>query len=439
MNHWISYLFGTCLLTTTVSGCLSQPADPQSNSTVKLIPVKTVSVVQEEIQKSTTQPATVHAYYTVEIRPKVTGYVTEVHFDIGDVVKKNDVLATVDVPEMQKQKEVILARITRFQAAEKQSEAGIKLANAEVISAEAKLSQAKSELNRSAASLAAAEAEFVRTKDLVDRQSIERRLLDEARKKRDSELASKQSVASAIISAEANIIVAQAKLSAAQADLATAQADTTITQGQVEEIDVLMEYATLKAPFDGVVTHRTVDPGTLVRNSDQGGSQPLMVISKIDRVRVRIPVPETEAVVVNRGDPVTLRFPFYPNEEPIEGVVARLSNSLDPSTRTMLVEAEFENADGKMIPGMFGQASIAVSSKVVAKMLPARAIRFSEEGKAYVYAIDENETVTVVDITTGFDNGNFIEVVSGLQSNQRVIDTHLKRFTDGQKVSLLPN
>lgn len=88
---------------------------------------------------------------------------------------------------------------------------------------------------------------------------------------------------------------------------------------------------------------------------------------------------------------------------------------------------------------MFGQASISVSSKVVAKMLPARAIRFSEEGKAYVYAIGENETVTVVDITTGLDNGNFIEVVSGLESNQRVIDTHLKRFTDGQKVSLLPN
>lgn len=437
--HSPSFLGMLVCLFACLSGCQMQPAPAQSSQlNRKPIPVKTVAVTETTVERTTVQPATVHAYYEVEIRPKVTGYVKEVNVDIGDVVTREAILATVAMPEMDMQKGVIQARITRFQSIEKQAQAGIALAQADIVSAEAKLAQAKSELNRDDASLAASEAEFARTQDLVSRQSVESRLLDEARKRRDSELANRQATQSAITSAEAEVTVAKAKLTAAQADLTTAQAETQIAERQLDELEVLMDYATLKAPFDGVITKRTVDPGALVRESDASSpSHPLFVVSKIDRVRVHVAVPESDAAAVNQGDPLTLTFPFFSDEPPMTAEVTRISHSLDASTRTMLVEAEIDNTDGKLLPGMFGQASIQTSSKVAAKILPARAIRFSETGKAYVYSVDDNDTVKVVDITTGFDEGGHIEISSGLEPNQRVIDTHLRRFSTGDKVSVL--
>jgi HlyD family secretion protein len=442
MNLGIKYLSLALILFIWIgfaSGCQVQTSSAEANKQQpKLIPVKTVSVVSEDIEQTTVQPATVHAFHEVEIRPKVTGYVYEVLVDIGDAVEKGDTLATVDVPEMGKQRDVINARILKYQTVEKQADAGIDLAKADVVSAEARLAQTKSQLNQVEASLAAQEAEFARTQDLVNSQSIERRLLDEARKKRDSVLASREATRSAISSSEADINVAKAKLASAVADLTTAKAETKIALGQLAEIDVLIGYATLKAPFKGVITQRSVDPGTLVREADNSGSnKPLFMVSQNSKVRVHVNVPETDAVSVNQGDAITLSFPFFANEKPITGEVTRTSNSLDPSTRTMLVESVFENSDGKLLPGMFGQAAIKTSTKIAAKMLPARAVRFDESGNAYVYALDEAETVSVIAVTTGLDNGNTIEIVAGVETNQRVIDTHLRRFTDGEKVTVL--
>ena len=425
----------------TLAGCQQQTPIPEArNSQAKRVPVKTVSVAEEIVQKTTVQPATVHAYYEVEIRPKVTGYVSAVNCDIGEVVAKGAILAIVDVPELEKQNEIIQARIVRFQSAEVQAQAGIELAAADVVSADARLAQSQSELRRVAASLAAAESEFSRTQDLVNRQSVESRLLDEARKRRDSELASREATQSAITSAEAEVTVAKAKRTAAEADLATAKADTTIAQRELEEAEVLLGYVTLRAPFDGIVTKRTVDPGQLVREADSGQLQgPLFVISQIEKVRVHVAVPESDAASVRQGDSISISFPFHPGEEPVQGSVTRISSSLDPSTRTMLVEAEIQNPERKLLPGMFGQATIQSAAKAVAQTLPARAIRFDEAGQAFVYVVDEADTVAVVNVTTGLDDGIRIEIVDGLQTNQRVIDAHLRRFTDGEQVTVLQN
>ena len=427
------------LLVVAALGCSnSNDKRHTDNKPAKPVAVKTVAVVEQDVQRTSAQPATIHAYYRAEVRAKVSGYVKEVRADIGDFVKVGATLALIDIPEMQKERLVIQARIDRGESEEKRAAAGVELATANIQSAEATLEQAKSEARRAGASLAAAEAEYSRTRDLVERRSLERRVLDEVRKKRDSEIANKDAVESAIRSAEAGVAVAQARRSSAQADVEAAQADTAIARRQLEELDVLLAYAELKAPFAGVVTHRTVDPGDLVRESSEvGKGEPLFVVSQIDRVRVHIPVPEVDAAMVTRGDAVTLTFPSFAAEESLAATITRLAGELEPSTRTMLVEAELSNAEGKLIPGMFGQATIELSAKVAANMLPARAIRFTESGEAYVYLVDETETVSVVPITTGYDNGRFIEVASGAEKGQRVIDAHLKRFTDGQKVSRL--
>lgn len=433
---WISFAAGTLLL----AGCTPSSPIAKKADADRAIAVRTVAVTTTEVQRTTLQPASVYAFYRSEIRAKAAGYVGKINVDIGDVVQVGDELLSIEVPEMVKQREIMEARITRLLADEKRESAGVNLADAQVRAAVAALAESQSLMSRADAMLAAAEAEFNRTSDLVERGSLQSRMLDEVRKKRDSERAGKEAVTSSIESATANVAVAEAKTVAAQADLEAARMETIISRRQLEELDVMIDYATVKAPIAGVITQRGVEPGNLVSKSDeQSSAEPLFVISQVDKLRVRIPVPESDAPRVKPGDEVTLTFPSFSGEPAIIATVTRCSGSLDPSTRTMLVEVDLDNPDGKLLPGMFGQASINLSAKVAANILPARAIRFDAEGKAYVYIVDQDDTVTIASIETGMDDGNSIEILSGLQQGQRVIGAHLKRFTDGQKVAILTN
>ncbi len=419
-------------------GCTSNEPVVDKSKTVRTIPVKTVAVTPTDVQRTTLQPATVHAYYRAEIRAKASGFVKSLHADIGDYVEVGTELATIDVPELIKQRQIIEKRILRLKAEERRSQAGIRLADARVRSSKAMLSEAKSQMAGAEASLAASQAEFDRTEDLVQRGSLQNRMLDEVRMKRDSESASKEAMASSIESAEAEVAVSEAQVEFARAEFEAAEAETEITRSQLEEMDVQIAYATIEAPFSGIVTMRNIEPGDLVREqSEVGKGGPLFVISQVDKVRVRIPVPESDAPRVSQGDEVTLTFPSSADETPMQGVVTRRSGSLDPSTRTMIVEVELSNEDGKLLPGMFGQASINLSTKVAANLLPSQAIRFDEGGKGYVYIVGDDDTITRADVTTGIDDGNSIEVLSGVQPGQRVVGSHLKRFVDGQKVAVL--
>ncbi len=104
----------------------------------------------------------------------------------------------------------------------------------------------------------------------------------------------------------------------------------------------------------------------------------------------------------------------------------------------MLVECDIENEDGKLIPGMFGQAELTHQASVAINMLPTRAVRFDADGGAHVYVL-KGETVEVVGVETGRDDGSMIEIRSGVSENQLVIDTHLRRFLGGEKVTVLQN
>lgn len=187
-----------------------------------------------------------------------------------------------------------------------------------------------------------------------------------------------------------------------------------------------------------MINSRSVDIGDLVLAEGQGSKGPsLFSLSQTNKVRIQTPVPEAEAVMINPGDSMIVSIPSFAEEEAIQTKVTRVSGSLDPSTRTMLVEAEVDNPNMKLIPGMFGQASITIEAKVASSVLPARAVRFDETGNAFVYAISNEETIEVIPVTTGIDNGQTIEITSGIQPGQRVVDAHLKRFTTGQRVTLL--
>ncbi len=439
--NWIQKLSLCCALSAAVVGCGgSQEPEVRATDGVRTsrpVAVKTVAVEANPARRTSVQPATVLPYFQADIRAKVTGYVQELTADIGDFVPAGAILAKIDVPELEAQRPVIEARIARAVAEEKRATSQIALAESGIKSVEARFQQAQADEGQVQASVAAAESQFTRTDDLVRRGSLQARLLDEARLGRDSEMARATSVTSAIAAAEAEVSVALAKLAAAEADFQAAQADTEIARRQLDELQTQLNFAILTAPFAGIITARNIAPGDLVKNQQAG--EALLVICQIDKVRIHIPVPEIDAPLIENGDEVTFTFPSFPAEEKLTAAVSRFTGSLEPSTRSMMVEVEIDNVGHKLLPGMFGHATIALSENIATNTLPARAIRFDESGKAYVYVVSPDETIAVTPITTGTDNGHVVEILTGVEVGTRVLDAHLQRFTAGQKVEVLSN
>jgi HlyD family secretion protein len=412
-------------------------AEPQVNEpSGDLIRVQLVEPEVITLQRTTTQPVSVAAYHEAEIGAKVSGYVAELNVDIGDEVRKGDVLAVLDVPEMQDEIAEQQAVIRRQKAEEKQATAALALASANVEAAEAALAQAQAEIQQADADLKAEQAEFERIRQLVERKSVEARMEDEGRQRLESAQATRFAVEAAVNSARANVTVAEAKRDAAQADVERAQAETVVSDRQLMRMETMLRYASLTAPFDGVVMARTVDLGDLVSNWQAASGQqvPLFRLGQLNRVRVQVAVPENDSPWMNVGDEVLVRFSSLRGQS-YRGTVSRMTRALDESTRTMLAEIDLDNPEDRILPGMYGEATIVLDEQSEAIVLPAGAVRFDAEGKAYVYTVDQAGTVQVVEVTTGVDDGHRIEIVSGLSPTDRVVGGMLDRLTAGQKVA----
>jgi RND family efflux transporter MFP subunit len=174
----------------------------------------------------------------------------------------------------------------------------------------------------------------------------------------------------------------------------------------------------------------------LVRNSQNNvTTEPLFVIAQVDTVRIRVAIPERDVPLATVGDSASITLQALPGET-FSGVIARIAGGLEQSTRTMLVEIDLPNTDGKLIPGMFGQATILLDSRADQVALPAGAVRYDGKGRSYVYVIDNDATIREVDVVTGVDDGHQIEITSGLTGHEHVVGPLLHRLSAGQKVNV---
>lgn len=424
------------LLLGMLFGC--QPPDRQvalKETQSGPVRVKTVSLMQKDVTKQTRQPATVRPYYETEIHSRVSGYVSEVRADIGDLVKSGQVLAQIDVPEMNQQRRIMESKITALESAELEAQAGVVLSKAQVQSALAALGETRALLQDKEALLVAAQSELDRTTDLVARNAVQQRLLDEAQKRLDSAKASKAAAQASIASIQSQVDVAEAQVAAAEAKAQAQRTQTEVAERELEELDIMLEYTSIGAPFTGIITKRMVNMGDLVESGN--GSDPLFVVSQVDKVRIQVPLPEAEAPFVQAGDEMSVSFPAFASEPPLSVVVSRVAGGLNPSTRTILVEAEVDNTQGKLLPGMFGEASIVLDRKLATNLLPSRAVRFDEAGNAFIYVLGAENKIQIIEIATGLDSGTEIEVLTALEPNARVVGPHLSRFAEGEIVKPL--
>lgn len=427
----------------TICGCGDNTAavgaatPSSSDAAAGITRVKVVTPEVTTLRRTTTQPVTVFPYHQADIDAKVSGYVIKLNVDIGDDVRPGDVLAVVDVPEMADEIRQQEAVMTRLHAEEQQAAAAVTLAEANVKAAEASRTQAQSEIAKSDADLKARQVEFDRVQELVGRRALEARMEDEVRQRLESAQAAKSAAEAAVGASEAHVTVAEAKLQAARADVDRAAAETAIARRQMERMQTLLNYATLTAPFAGTVTARSVDLGDLVTNSQSasGHRVPLFSVGQLDRVRVQVAIPESDASWTTVGDAAFVRLSALSGRS-FEGKVSRIGRSLDASTRTMLAEIDLDNPDGALLPGMYGEATIVLDEKADALVLPAVTVRFDAEGKATVYTVDDAGVVQTVEVAVGVDDGRRLEIQSGLSPEARVIEGMLDRLTPGQQVEI---
>jgi multidrug efflux pump subunit AcrA (membrane-fusion protein) len=354
------------------------PQPPTASSVEAPAAVKTVRPLRQTIRKTIEQPGRVEGYEQTPIHVKIPGFVVVWNADIGQRVAEGEVLTELSVPEEREELKRREAAVGLARAEVTAAETALEAAKADEARAGALVAQAKAANTRAESNVTRWTAEFKRVKDTHARGSASQSdydiTLDQLRTAEaavketeagiDAATAAKASATAARVKAEAEVTVAKARLDVAAAD-ARRQAEW-------------LGYATVKAPFSGVVVQRNVDRGQYVTPPASGSAQaPLFVVVRTDPVRVFVDVPETEAALVVEKMPVTVRVQAQGDRE-IAGTVTRFSWALDANTRTLRVQIDLPNPDGLLRPGMFATARF-VTERPGAWVVPAGAVSTAEE------------------------------------------------------------
>jgi RND family efflux transporter MFP subunit len=340
-------------------------------------------------------------YQEVEIHAKVAGYIRKINVDIGDHVRSGQLLAELEVPEMTAQVEGAQAVVQRSQE---------------------DIQGAKSALARATADYAALHAEY----DRLKQASIARPGLIAQQELDDAEAKD--------LSAKAQVETARSQLASREQELSAAQADH-------RHFASLADYSRITAPFDGVVTWRYADTGTLLQaGTSNSGSMPAVKLAQVNILRLRLPVPESLAGYVHVGD--TAQIHVQATGQQLTGKVVRTTGELDLATRSLQVEIDLDNKDGKLTPGMYADVTLNIQRSGNGLTIPVQAVDRSQAAP-FAFVVNSQGHVEKRVLRLGMETPDFIEVVDGLQEGEPVIIANLSSFKPGETVqakeTALPN
>jgi RND family efflux transporter MFP subunit len=343
-------------------------------------PVVNVGHVRQSGAKSTIElPGDLVARVETPMYARVDGYLKQRPVDIGDRVKKGDLLVEIDTPDLDQQ-------IAQTRATLAQSKATLQQLNAA-------LAVAKS--NAKLAALTADRYKLLLAKDAIAKQDYDDR-------------AAQAEVA------EANVQQAEENINAAQSTIAANDAN-------VHRMQELKLYTRLLAPFDGVITYRSdrSDPGTLISAGNTTQSRELIKVSQIDTLRIFVNVPQSYSTLIHNGQTADLIVDEYPGRI-FAATVRGTTNAVDPATRSLLAVLIVNNPKGELLPGMYAKVRFALPHMVSVMMLPADALVLKTAGpEAAVVGADHK--VHFHRLVLGRDFGAELEVNSGLEEGDAVV------------------
>lgn len=339
--------------------------------------VEVVSVAAQKLATVITLPAQLVPFETVDIYPRVTGFMDMIKVDRGSRVHKGELIIRLSAPELVAQRA--------------HADSALRAAESQLTTAQAKLASDKGTYQHLASA--------AQTPGVV---------------------------------AENDVMVAGQTVSADQGQVQSAEHNVAAARETLRSVAQLESYLNIYAPFDGVVTTRNLHPGALVGPaSGQSGTMPIVQIVDTAHLRLVVPVPEAYAGEMQVGQQVAFTVPAYPGET-FHAPITRISHDVELNTRTMPVELDVHSADGRLSPGSFSSVQWPVHRAAPSMFVPVSAVT-NDQQRTFVERV-RNGKAEWVDVVTGLGvNGN-IEVFGDLKPGDEVIRNATDAIRPGQQV-----
>ena len=317
------------------------------------------TVAQERSASTVSVPATVEAAQVVDLYAKLGGFIKEISVDIGDVVEEGQLLAVLDVPEMEKQQLQKRSMVSQSEAMVDQANAKVEEASAQLSAYNAQIAEANTVCETKQAFLSYQMNEYNRVNNLVGQGAVQRELADSASYEFKAAQAELKTAKAQIATAKANLAGAKAAIRRAEADALAAKSRIDVANADLEYVKQLMEYSQIRAPFAGEITKRMYDQGAFVQSANgNSAAKPILQLVKISKLRVKFAISMSAVSKLDRGDRVVLSRIDGMKGKEFEGTVTRFSASLDKETRMLRAEMELDNAAGELKPGFFGYVKV---------------------------------------------------------------------------------
>ena len=388
-------VFGSALFAALPCSVFTGCKDPQTET-----PIATASVapvIRGDLSSTLTVAGEFQPYQEVDLHAKVAGYIRRINVDIGDRIKNGEVLAVLEVPELNAQVAASKAQIQHSQA---------------------EIARAQSEITFAEADYGAVHAAYIRLAEAAKRRPglIAEQELDDARAKDQD--------------AVAKINVAKSALEATQGQLAVSKAEN-------QRVQSLEDYSIVTAPFTGVVTMRYADVGSLIQAGTASNTQsmPVVRVAQSDLLRLRMPVPEEDVPFIHFGSEIQIRVKA--TGKTFTGRVIRFTRELNTSTRTMLVEVDVPNPDLTLASGMYAETTIVLQQRNAVLLVPASAV-VRQDGHPFVLVVDHENKVVKASAGVGIEGADRVEITSGLAEGQSVIVSGQTNYQAGQAVHPKP-
>lgn len=385
----VAGLFTSALI---VQGCKSAPPPAAS---VPIVPIAIAG--PERLENKLVLSAEFRPFQEVDVMAKVAGYVRAINVDIGSHVAQNAVLATLEVPEIQDD-------VTK-------AKAGVAAAEANITTAQAAVQRAEAGANIANLSFQRIRDVASRDKGLVPRQEID--------------------------VAQARQLEAAAQLASANSSLKAAEQSKAQAESEYARAEAMMQYATIRAPFTGVVTKRYANTGSMIQAgiSSQTQAMPVVRLAQNNVLRLVLPVPVSAVADIRNGQTVDVEV--VSTGRTLHGKIARYADTVQTSTRTMDTEVDVVNLDGSLVPGMYAQVHLHLANRPAALSVPLDAVDGLGTSVQQAYIVRDG-VVHLVIVKVGLQTPSHVEILSGLHAGDKVIVGRHTGLSDGEKVEAQP-
>lgn len=388
------YLVLTGVVLACVTSCARKGGAETVRAAAELPTVAVVTVTRANLSSDLVLTAEFEPFQEVDVMAKVSGYIKQIKVDIGDRVQEGQLLATLEIPEMQDD-------LTR-------AAASLEEANAE-------LATARDELQRAESAHEMAHLSYSRVLDVSKREAglVPQQEVDEAHS-RD--------------------LVAEAQVSAAKSHIIACQQRIRVSQAEQARFKTLFQYAVISAPFTGVVTKRFANSGSLIQagTASQTQAMPVVRLSENRLLRLALPVPEPAVPLIHLGESVDVRVSSLHRSFP--GRVARFSDRVDQSTRTMKTEVDVENPTLVLVPGMYAEVDLVTDQRKNVISVPVEAVDGSSNS-ARVFRVADSGAIQIVPVELGIETARQIEIRSGdLKEGDKVVVGPRSGLKEGARV-----